>query len=103
MDGKSLEFVNTMKNNQAYHQACKNRFNRMLFQLFGNKSLVEIFVRFPICSALEEARIFAQTLFALKIVARRPVKWFTPVKTFLQECTTSIIHILTHPSIADCS
>ena len=75
----------------------------MLFQLFGDKSLIEIFVRFLICSALEEARVFAQTLFALRIVARRPVKWFTPVKTFLQECTTSIIHILTHPSIADCS
>ena len=41
---------------------------------------------------LEEAGVFARTLFALKIATRSPVKWFTPVKTFLLECITSIIH-----------
>ena len=41
---------------------------------------------------LEEAGVFARTLFALKIATRSPVKWFTPVKTFLLECIASIIH-----------
>ena len=41
----------------------------------------------------EEARVFAQTAFALRIVMRSPVKWFTPVKAFLLECIrTSITH-----------
>ena len=41
---------------------------------------------------LEEAGVFARTLLAMKIATRSPVKCFIPVKTFLLECITSIIH-----------
>ena len=51
MDPRSLEKLKSMKNHQEYHEACKRRFNTMLFQIFGNKSLVELCIRFPICSA----------------------------------------------------
>jgi hypothetical protein len=51
MDPRSLGHVKSMKNRQDYHKACKTRFNTMLFELFGNKSLVELCVRFPMCSA----------------------------------------------------
>ena len=57
MDSKSLAKVNEIENRQAYHQACKKRFSTMLFQLFGNKALAEIFVRFPVCSAEQPASI----------------------------------------------
>ena len=44
MDSKSLAKVNEIENRQAYHQACKKRFSTMLFQLYGNKSLVDILI-----------------------------------------------------------
>ena len=51
MDPRSLEKLKSIQNQQEYHQACKRRFNTMLFEIFGNKSLVELCIRFPICSA----------------------------------------------------
>ena len=56
MKPESLHLINAM-DNQAYHQACKSRFSTMLFQLFGNKALVELFVRFPVCSAEQPAEL----------------------------------------------
>ena len=66
------------------HCKKKRRFDlaRATLRSVVNKVLLE----------LEEAGVFAQTSFALKIVKRSPVKWFTPVKTFLLECIASIIH-----------
>ena len=57
MDPQSLEKVAAMETRQEYHQACKNKFNTMLFELFGNKCFVELCVRFPICSAEQPAAI----------------------------------------------
>ena len=47
----SLEDINEMQTSQAKHLKFKSNFNTMLFQIFGNKALVELFVRFPMCSA----------------------------------------------------
>ena len=57
MDPQSLQRVNAMMSQQEYHQACKSKFDTMLFQLFGNKALVELLVRFPICSAAQPASV----------------------------------------------
>ena len=41
----------------------KGRFNAMLFEIFGNRALVEMFIRFPMCSAEQPApllRSFAE-------------------------------------------
>jgi len=57
MNPESFEKVNAMETRQEYHQACKKRFNTMLFELIGNKSLVETIIRFPICSAARPACI----------------------------------------------
>jgi len=65
----TLQTVNDMGTTQEYHLCVKSRFNTMLFQLFGNKSLVEMFVRFPICSAEQPApllRRFAQACQSLR-------------------------------------
>ena len=55
MQKQSLQIVNDIENPQAYHQALKSRFSAMLFELFGNRALVELFIRFPICSAEQPA------------------------------------------------
>jgi hypothetical protein len=55
MNPESFEKVIAMETRQEYHQACKKRFNTMLFELIGNKSLVETIIRFPICSAARPA------------------------------------------------
>ena len=60
----SLATLNGMRTAQEHHLACKSKFNTMLFQLYGSKSLVEIFIRFPICSVEQPAsllRSFAQS------------------------------------------
>jgi hypothetical protein len=59
MDPASLTKVKAMTTQQDYHQACKKRFNTMLFQLFGNKSLVETFIRIPICSGAQPASVLS--------------------------------------------
>ena len=57
MDPQSLQTVNAIKTPQEYHQACKSKFGTMLFQIIGNKALVELLVRFPICSAAQPASV----------------------------------------------
>ena len=60
----SLSALNDMETNQTYHLSKHSKFNTMLFQLFGNKSLVELFVQFPVSSAEQPAELlrhFAQT------------------------------------------
>ena len=36
---------------QDFHQACKQRFDTLLFQIFLAAALIRMFVRFPVCSA----------------------------------------------------
>ena len=55
MKPESLEKVMAMETQQEYHQGCKKRLNTMLFELIGNKSLVETIIRVPICSAARPA------------------------------------------------
>ena len=55
MDAKSLELLAQTKNDQQYHKDCKRKFSVMLFHLFGNKALVDVLIRFPICSAEQPA------------------------------------------------
>ena len=55
MQKQSLQIVNEIETPQAYHQALKSKFSTMLFELFGNKALVELFIRFPICSVEQPA------------------------------------------------
>ena len=58
-----------MGTTQEYHLPVKSRLNTMLFQSFGNKPLVEMFVRFPICSAEQPGpllRSFAQAWQSLR-------------------------------------
>ena len=64
------------------HCKKKRRFDlaRATLRSVVNKVLLE----------LEEAGVFARTLFALKIATTSLVIRFTPVKTFLLECITSI-------------
>ena len=57
MDPQSLQTVNAIKRPQEYHQACKSKINTMLFQIIGNKALVELLVRFPICGAAQPASV----------------------------------------------
>ena len=48
MQKQSLQIVNDIQNRQAYHQALKSKFSTMLFEVIGNRALVELFIRFPI-------------------------------------------------------
>ena len=60
----SLSALNDMQTNQTYQFSKHSKFNTMLFQPFGNKSLVELFVQYPVSSAEQPAellRCFAQT------------------------------------------
>ena len=65
MDSATLKKVTDIKwQQQHYHQACKNRFSTMLFQLFGNKSLAEILIRIPIMSKHQPASVLKKFAFA---------------------------------------
>ena len=59
MNPASLTKLRATTKQQDYHQACKQRFNTMLFDLFGNKSLVETLIRIPICSAAQPRLLVA--------------------------------------------
>ena len=45
---------------QAQHQKIKSAFSAMLFELFGNKSLTDTCIRFPVCSAEQPAYVLKQ-------------------------------------------
>ena len=68
----------------------KHKKKKRLFHGFARVTLRSVVNK--VLLELEEAGVFARTLFALKIATRSPVKWFTPVKTFLLECIVSVIH-----------
>ena len=53
----SLQTLKNMETAQTYHLGKQSRFNTMLFQLFGNKSLVELFVQYPVSSAVQPAEL----------------------------------------------
>jgi hypothetical protein len=57
MDAVSLKKCNALTIGQEKHKFCKGRFNTMLFQLFGNVSLVDTLIRIPICSAQRPATV----------------------------------------------
>ena len=59
MRKKTLQKLDTYSRRQACHQKTKGSFNTMLFELFGNKALVEMCIRYPICSAAQPASILA--------------------------------------------
>ena len=42
---------------QVWHQKTKSSFSTMLFELFGNKSLTDTCIRFPVCSAEQPAYV----------------------------------------------
>lgn len=60
MDANSLQLLAKTKTQQHYHQVCKRKFNVMLFQMFGNKALVDAFIRFPICSVEQPASMLKE-------------------------------------------
>ena len=55
MWSNSLQTIQNLQTTQECHLDVKSKFNTMLFQLFGCKPLVEIFIRFPICCAEQPA------------------------------------------------
>jgi hypothetical protein len=57
MNAVSLKNWNALTTPQAIHNFCKSRFSTMLFELFGNKSLVDTLIRVPICSAQPPATV----------------------------------------------
>jgi len=57
MNPQSLEELAKKTRQQDIHKACHSKFNTMLFQLIGNKALVDLFVRYPMCSAEQPAAI----------------------------------------------
>ena len=56
MDAKKLQ-TRAYFTTQRWHQKTKSSFSVMLFDLFGNKSLVDICIRYPVCSAEQPASI----------------------------------------------
>jgi len=59
----ATEALNDSSTKQAVHLGGKSRFNAMVFEIFGNRALVEMFIRFPMCSAEQPApmlRSFAE-------------------------------------------
>ena len=48
-----------METPQKRHQALKTKFNTMLFQIIGNKALVELFVRFPLLTAEQPGNVLS--------------------------------------------
>jgi len=51
----NLQALNNQPTAQRRHAAVHGRFTTMLFQLMGDKALVETFIKFPICSAEQPA------------------------------------------------
>ena len=57
MKSDTLQSLSTLDSPQAVHQKIHRAFSAMLFQLFGNKSLTETLIRFPLCSAAQPASL----------------------------------------------
>jgi len=57
MKEESLQKVNALENRKEYQRAVKSKFSTMLFELFGNKALVDLFIRTPICSVAQPASL----------------------------------------------
>ena len=57
MNAKNLEKRRGLKTKQEKHLFSKGRFNTMLFDIFGNKALVDTLIRIPICSAQRPATV----------------------------------------------
>ena len=72
MHEQSLQIVNDIENPQAYHQAVKSKFSTMLFELIGNKALVDLFIRFPICSVEQPASLLKNFVEAWQNVRNTP-------------------------------
>ena len=60
MRNETLQTLENCKSQQARHQKIKSAFSTMLFELFGNKSLTDACIRFPVCSAEQPAYVLKQ-------------------------------------------
>ena len=63
----SLGAINDLKTPQIIHQSLKSAFNTMLFQMIGNKALVELFVRFPLFSAEQPGAVLSDIARVLQL------------------------------------
>ena len=59
--------IKDLKTPQTIHQSLKTKFNTMLFQMIGNKALVELFVRFPLLSAEQPGTILSNITRVLQL------------------------------------
>ena len=59
--------IKDLKTPQTIHQSLKTKFNTMLFQIFGNKALVELFVRFPLLSAEQPGAVLSNITRVLQL------------------------------------
>ena len=66
---------------QAYHQKLRGNFNTMLFQLFGNKALVDFFIRYPICSVDKPASLLENFREAWADFANSGERWLVQVQS----------------------
>ena len=68
----SLGAINDLKTPQIIHQSLKSAFNTMLFQMIGNKALVELFVRFPLFSAEQPGAVLSDIARVLQLEDPEP-------------------------------
>jgi hypothetical protein len=59
--------IKDLKTHQTKHQSLKTKFNTMLFQMIGNKALVELFVRFPLLSAEQPGTVLSNITRVLQL------------------------------------
>ena len=53
----AVEALKNLPRNQDVHLKTKNKFNAMVFEIFGNRALVDVFIRYPVCSAAQPAQM----------------------------------------------
>ena len=66
MDRDSLCWVEKLEG-QDYHHHVRSKFSTMQLHLYGNKKLVDLCLRFPICSASQPAALLARFAFHWQI------------------------------------
>ena len=55
MAPENLEKIEWLTTPQEIHQFKRSRFSAMLFEIFGNKTFVDLCIRFPLSSAAQPA------------------------------------------------
>jgi hypothetical protein len=82
MNPKSLQWINRLSKRQRRGREIHKRFHTMLHQIYGNKPLVDLCLRYPICSAEQPAELLSR--FAdewEKTLATRHTNRSTPTDT----------------------